>query len=380
MSDSIEFSSNQHLAALCLAMLLNPHRNWPVGEEELGALRETLGPGISAPDIENFGQRLRDSERFRQGHQEIASRWSSRWTEGQPPNEQQALEFLEDFFSLLDHGIFFDQGVTASSTHVRRDTATTSELDFPGGMPCWTLHLTTEGEGLYLNDNIELQAVRGHMMLFHPEAHYHYGLAPAAEEWQHLWALFQPRAHWGEWMAWESVDEGIFHMVLPDEASSAQLQSLFQSLIELRSRDLAYRADLEHTRLEEILIRARGLQSQSRDRKPIDSRVSRACEYIESQADGSFSVDDIASACNLSSSRLAHLFKQQIGVGPMAWSNNLRLQRARKLLLDSDKPVAMIAAQVGYEDPTQFARNFRKNVGCSPREFRKSFRRQGVAP
>ena len=354
-------------------MLLNPERDWPVGEAELGPLRETLGVDMNASDLANFGQRLRDTEQFRQGHEAVASRWVNRWPEGQPPGEQQALAFLDDFFSLLDHGILFDQGVTASSTLMRRGLATASELDFPGGMPCWTLHLTTRGEGLYLNEHIELAAARGHMMLFHPEAHYHYGLAPVAQEWMHLWALFQPRAHWAEWLAWEAVDDGIFHMVLPDEASTADLEALFQSLIQLKNQHRPFRSDLEHNRLEEILIRARGLQQLSVERHQRDRRITAACEYMESHLHEHFNVEDVANACNLSGSRFAHLFKQEMGVGPKAWSNNLRLQQARKLLLSSKDGIAAIAEKVGYEDPAQFARNFRRNVGCSPREFRNSF-------
>lgn len=373
MFNSADYSPFQRLAAMCLAMALNPDEDWPVGEAELSLLREILGPDMISSDLANFGQRLRDSERFRMGHADVANHWRGRWPEGRPPDEQQALAFLEDFFSLLDHSIFFDQGVTASTTVVRRGLTTTSELDIPGGMPCWTLHLSTSGEGLYLNDNIELEASRGHMMLFHPDAHYHYGLAPSASKWVHLWALFQPRAHWGEWLAWNAVDDGIFHLVLPDEESTSELEAVFQSLIKLKSRNQPFRSDLEHNRLEEILIRACGLKQASIEQQQRDRRVTRACEYMETRLHQHFDVDEVASVCNLSSSRLAHLFKQEMGIGPKAWSSNLRLQQARKLLLSSDVAIAAIAEKVGYEDPAQFARNFRRNVGCSPREFRKSF-------
>ena len=87
-----------------------------------------------------------------------------------------------------------------------------------------------------------------------------------------------------------------------------------------------------------------------------------------------FSVDDVAAACNLSTSRLAHLFKDHMGVSPKSWSNNLRLQQARRLLLGNSDSINYIARQVGYEDSSQFTKYFKRNLGCSPREFRQSFR------
>jgi AraC-like DNA-binding protein len=87
-----------------------------------------------------------------------------------------------------------------------------------------------------------------------------------------------------------------------------------------------------------------------------------------------FSVDDIAAACNLSTSRFAHLFKEHMGVSPKSWGNNMRLQQARKLLLGNSDSINLIARQVGYEDPSQFTKYFKRNMGCSPREFRQSFK------
>jgi len=55
-------------------------------------------------------------------------------------------------------------------------------------------------------------------------------------------------------------------------------------------------------------------------------------------------------------------------------TGNLRLQQARKILLGSTNSISAIAKQVGYDDPTQFTKYFKKNLGCSPREFRQSFK------
>jgi YesN/AraC family two-component response regulator len=49
------------------------------------------------------------------------------------------------------------------------------------------------------------------------------------------------------------------------------------------------------------------------------------------------------------------------------------------MLLNSNDSISHIARQVGYDDPAQFTKYFKKNLGCSPREFRQSFQRRREA-
>ena len=63
-------------------------------------------------------------------------------------------------------------------------------------------------------------------------------------------------------------------------------------------------------------------------------------------------------------------------MGPKTWLNNVRIQQARRLLISSNYRISQIAALVGFEDPIQFAKNFKKNVGCTPKDFRCNFDRR----
>jgi AraC family transcriptional regulator of adaptative response / methylphosphotriester-DNA alkyltransferase methyltransferase len=56
----------------------------------------------------------------------------------------------------------------------------------------------------------------------------------------------------------------------------------------------------------------------------------------------------------------------------------VRMQRAARLLVMTDEPVQRIAAAVGYRQPAQFAKAFRRRFGCTPTEFRAR-RRNGSA-
>ena len=74
---------------------------------------------------------------------------------------------------------------------------------------------------------------------------------------------------------------------------------------------------------------------------------------------------------DLSPSRFTHLFSEQLGSSPLAYLEQVRINAAREQLLLTGRPVAEVAASVGYGDPVWFARCFRRRVGLSPRAFRQ---------
>jgi len=358
---------------MCLGLALSPPEKSLIFDEGLAALNSFLGSDVSAEDIIQISMKMRESENFSTFQQEMENKWIATMDANQTLNEEDSLAFIRDLFSGLDHAVLYENTITAGSSLNERDKLSDSEMQFPGNMPCWTLHLTLQGKALFLNEHMEVETSEGKMMLFHPDACYHYGLHPSADTWEHLWVLFQPRPQWSEWLEWETLNEGISNLTLPGKDSLTIMEGLFRRLIALKDDGSEYQDDLQHNLLEEILIRAKGF-STTRDRALPDKRIQSACDYMQAHLAEKFSVDDVAAACNLSTSRLAHLFKDHMGVSPKSWSNNLRLQQARRLLLGNSDSINYIARQVGYEDSSQFTKYFKRNLGCSPREFRQSFR------
>jgi len=346
--------------------------------EGLAALQHMFGSPISAEEIIQFGSKMRQAENFARLQQQVIDRWSGRLRPDQTLSEDDAQAFILELFSEVDHSVIYDHGITANSSSYERGFISDSEMQFPGDMPCWTLHLTVRGSALFLNDQMEVAVESGNMMLFHPDACYHYGLHPSADHWEHLWVLFQPRPQWSEWLEWEELDEGIFHLSLGDVDSFKLMERLFRELISLGEDASSYQSDLQYNRLEEIIIRAKEYSSHP-ERVSIDPRIQSACDYIQAHLSERFSVEDVAAACHLSPSRMAHLFKEHMGVSLKSWSGDLRLQQARKKLISSNDSISQVASQVGYEDPTQFTKYFKKNLGCSPREFRQQFKGRGTA-
>jgi AraC family transcriptional regulator len=100
-------------------------------------------------------------------------------------------------------------------------------------------------------------------------------------------------------------------------------------------------------------------------------QLRRACEFIEANLDGDPSISDIATECGLSSSHFAKAFKQTTGAPPHAWLSMRRIERAKRLMNETDLRLAEIALGCGFVDQSHFARTFVKREGCSPGRWRR---------
>ncbi|HOV77100.1 MAG TPA: AraC family transcriptional regulator, partial [Sedimentisphaerales bacterium] len=112
----------------------------------------------------------------------------------------------------------------------------------------------------------------------------------------------------------------------------------------------------------------------SRDARKM-TQIRPAIEYIDAHFDQAITLAQIARASHLSVSRLAHLFKEQMGVTVIDYVTSVRIERAKALLLDTDRSCTEIGFLAGYNNPSYFTRTFRRFTGMTPRQFRAQNRR-----
>ena len=108
---------------------------------------------------------------------------------------------------------------------------------------------------------------------------------------------------------------------------------------------------------------------------PVDRRLRRAIEFMHDNFSRELALEEIASAAYLSEYHFARLFKQITGVTPHVYLANIRLERARKLLVETALPISEIAAMVGYQSQSHFSKMFRSVAGITPRSYREAARR-----
>jgi transcriptional regulator GlxA family with amidase domain len=102
----------------------------------------------------------------------------------------------------------------------------------------------------------------------------------------------------------------------------------------------------------------------------IDPRVTWTVDYMQRSMAEPMTASALAARVNLSPSRFRALFVLQTGVAPMRYLQQLRLRRARLLLQRTFLSVKEVMALVGYNDPSHFARDFRREHELSPSDVR----------
>jgi AraC-like DNA-binding protein len=110
---------------------------------------------------------------------------------------------------------------------------------------------------------------------------------------------------------------------------------------------------------------------------PEDFRIQNVLQAIKS--DPSLRISDLARRVNLSSSRLAHLFKAQVGMSLNLYLADERLGRAAYLLRETEMRVKEITYSVGYSQEPSFNRAFKKRFDCSPMNYRRQQRARDSA-
>lgn len=105
---------------------------------------------------------------------------------------------------------------------------------------------------------------------------------------------------------------------------------------------------------------------------PPHKAILPALQFIEKNYATPMTVNELATLCFLSPSRFHYLFKQQTGVSPIVYKNQVAISHATKdLICDLDESVGNIAKANGFSNLIYFERLFKKLTGKTPSEYRK---------
>ena len=103
-----------------------------------------------------------------------------------------------------------------------------------------------------------------------------------------------------------------------------------------------------------------------------DPKIGKSLQLIHSEPATAWTVESLASQVAMSRSRFAHRFNELLGLGPMAYLADWRLQKALSLLDDSQLNVQQVASQTGYQSASAFTRAFSGKFGLAPTEYRQT--------
>jgi transcriptional regulator GlxA family with amidase domain len=105
----------------------------------------------------------------------------------------------------------------------------------------------------------------------------------------------------------------------------------------------------------------------------LDPRIARVVEAAQNDVKRAWSLESFARLAGMSRSGFALAFKKKVGVAPMDYLTNWRMQVACELLQTTDDSLASIASAVGYASESAFSVAFNKIVKRRPGAYRKQF-------
>lgn len=102
--------------------------------------------------------------------------------------------------------------------------------------------------------------------------------------------------------------------------------------------------------------------------------VKEPVDYIRKNYQQHFSIDELANVAHLSVSALERRFKKYLVKTPTQFINEVRLENARRLLVETNIPIAQVGEDTGFTDHSYFSKQFRLFFGELPSDFRKNYR------
>ena len=126
-----------------------------------------------------------------------------------------------------------------------------------------------------------------------------------------------------------------------------------------------------------LIERGHGLQSPylrlSETKISDDPLCAKAQYWLQNHLRGAVEMKSLAAELNVSQRTMIRRFKQELGLTPLTYLQNLRIEAAKALLEQSTLPLAELIEQVGYSDQSSFVRLFQQRVGITPAQYRQHF-------
>ena len=103
-----------------------------------------------------------------------------------------------------------------------------------------------------------------------------------------------------------------------------------------------------------------------------DSRIQGVTKYIREHIDQNMSIGELASQCYLSDDHFIRIFRKEMHQTPIDYINQKKIEKAQLLLVVENRPIKDIACALSFDNVSYFNRLFKKLVGKTPGDYRKT--------
>lgn len=152
--------------------------------------------------------------------------------------------------------------------------------------------------------------------------------------------------------------------------NSSEIRQLLRTMLYEQAHQTLHQEMALRTYLSQLLLLiVRGEKSNEQ----VDAnslRAERLKEYIDSHYFEGVHAEDLASRLGMSTRHMNTIFKDTYKTTPMQYLTEVRVGLAKKMLAETDKDIASICFEVGFESISTFYRSFKNNTSLSPSKYR----------
>ncbi|MGN0243880.1 MAG: helix-turn-helix domain-containing protein [Lachnospiraceae bacterium] len=240
--------------------------------------------------------------------------------------------------------------------------------------PDYLLLYIAEGVLHIYADEQEILLPAGNIYLYYPDTHQHFTYL--LEE--------HPDVYWIHFFD-GYVDDILTSCGFTEEGSypvgqSVQIEAIFNKIIEEpHQKSLYYReTSLEYLKLL-LYTLGRGYHSSIQEQMPaggLNHQIERDIAWFYHHYRETFQIQEYAKKENISVNWFIRRFKRYTGKTPLHFLNELRIEKAKELLISQYFSTTEIAHMVGFEDATYFAKIFKRQEGLTPSQYRDHIQKQ----
>jgi two-component system response regulator YesN len=189
------------------------------------------------------------------------------------------------------------------------------------------------------------------------------------------------------------IQENIDRLQKTNDVGSETVEAFYYGLLHvvyhvLHKKGLAVHDMLPHQELQDYSSATRSLNQlrnwavriatvscdyMNSHLKGVSAVTAKVCQYIDEHMEEELSREELAASVFLNPAYLSRLFKKETGLSISEYSLKVRMDKAMKLLAETNDKISYVAEQTGYSHFSFFAKMFKKYSGLSPQEYRKNF-------
>jgi AraC-like DNA-binding protein len=246
----------------------------------------------------------------------------------------------------------------------------------PSRWPGWVLDIIHSDQRQRVGTGDTFTRKAGTAALYRPKLRYHEWQTKAGSQ-QESWVIFSLLGRLEQAFLELTADGGFCHLLDPDQLVADHLRQVSRH-VHYRKPGHALRAQAAFLNLIGLVATSQGLEPrlrlvrESSEPANADDLAARIDRYIRSRIDEPLRVAQLAAHVGLSPSAFAHAYSPLAGESPHRTIVRVKIETAKKLLVNERLTVREVARRLGYSSEFQLSRSFKRFEGVSPIAYVKA--------